>query len=151
MLKNDAVLQCVAFSSQRQHANTVWAKWLQKRCHSLPPASDLKRWLVAAQLLSKRKERIEIQKDTTQVLLTLILLWPFLILPISEPKSLSCSQMLDNLFSGSSVPMITWWQSIKMLLQRFTSVLKRTLHKTAMTQGWREFSDISKRQVKKTI
>ena len=81
----NVVLQCGAFSWQRQHANTVWAKWLQKRCYSLPPASDFKRWLVAAQLLSE-KERVEIQDDTAQVLLTYLVLWPFFIFPISEPE-----------------------------------------------------------------
>lgn len=54
--KCNVVLHCGAFFSQRQHANTVWARWLQKRCYSPLSASDLKKWLAATQLLSKPKE-----------------------------------------------------------------------------------------------
>lgn len=53
--KCNVVLWCGAFFSQRQHANTVWAKWLQKWCYSPPSASDLKKWLAAPQFLSKTK------------------------------------------------------------------------------------------------
>lgn len=149
--KCNVVLHCGAFFSQRQHANTVWAKWLQKRCYSPFSASDLKKWLAAPQLLSKPKENRNSRGHHKGAFNSRSSV-TFYFFPYLSQRAwvvLRCwiIYFQDFLYPWSSGDNLL---SVKMFLWRSTSVLKRTLHKTAVTECEREFNDASKRQVKNT-